>query len=405
MLSVLFGLARVGRVGLEAHAVYSLGLWAAARVLGADRRGSTETQRIACLVVAHDEASVIAACVRSLREQDYPREAFDVFVVADNCSDATAALAAREGATVLERKTERPEGKPAAVAFGVAQIAARGSWDAIAVFDADNVIDAGFLSAIASRLGAGEQVVQGFVDAKNPDASWIAAASAIGFWVIDGLVQRPRERLGLSASLMGTGFAARPELFPAALAISGALTDDIEANARLALRGVRVAYEPRARTLDEKPTRMDVATAQRQRWMQGRAAAVERWLPLLVSSAVAPQAAASPMERLRALDVAVQLVSPSLLFSSTALATLSSSELALRLLTGRGGTNGAVGSLALAAVCFLLPATIVAHHRPRPRVWAAYLLQPAYVLQSVPLALRGWLTRRERRWSHTRHAG
>ena len=38
------------------------------------------------------------------------------------------------------------------------------------------------------------QLVQGFVDAKNANASWVAAFSAIGFWVIDGLVQRPRER-------------------------------------------------------------------------------------------------------------------------------------------------------------------------------------------------------------------
>lgn len=407
--SLAFGLAGGLRGALHAHAAYTLALWCASLVVGREGGDAGPVRNpaphIAVLVVAHDEASVVEACVASLRSQSYPADRFDVTVIADHCTDETATLAAAGGAAVIERRGEGARGKPAAVAFGVARLLERGSPDAIAIFDADNVADPGFLAAVAARLQAGEAVVQGLVDAKNADASWVAAASAIGFWAIDGVAQRPRERLGLSAALMGTGFVARPELFAAALAPTGALADDIEAGARLALRGVRVAYEPSARTLDEKPTARDAADGQRRRWMQGRWAAAERWLPALVTSALSPVESIPLGQRARLLDVAVQMVAPSLLFTSVALGTLSGAELVARVATGSGGGAAARRGLALSALYFLAPAAAVARHRPAPRVWVAYFMQPAFLLRSVPLAIQGFATRAERTWTHTRHGG
>ena len=52
----------------------------------------------------------------------------------------------------------------------------------------------------------------------NPTASWVATASALGFWAIAAVQQEPRERLGLSAPLMGTGWAAEIELCRSELA-------------------------------------------------------------------------------------------------------------------------------------------------------------------------------------------
>jgi len=401
-LSLALGLGGVARTALQAHALYTVGLLVAAKAFGRDApRGHDGSARIAVLIVAHDEAAVVGACVESLLAQRYPTDRFEVFVVADHCTDRTAAIARETGAVVFERSTEGATGKPAAVAHGVEQILSQGSFDAIALFDADNVVDADFLSVVAARLAAGERVVQGFVDAKNPEASWVAAASAIGFWAIDGIVQRPRERLGLSASLMGTGFAASSALFRDTLAPKGALTDDLEANARLALLGVRIAYEPRARTLDEKPTRLDTATRQRQRWMQGRWATAERWLPALAAKVIAPAPDVTLADRFRTVDVAAQLVSPSLLFTATTLGALSAGELALRSLTGSGSTTAARRAMRAAALYFLVPVPAIARHRPNAMVWRAYLMQPVYLAKSVPLAVRGWATRRETTWERT----
>jgi len=406
-LAIVFGLAAVSRAVLHAHAAYTLGIWGLSLLSKKNvtaRAAGTVSPKIAVLIVAHDESRVIAECVRSLRAQAYPSDRFEVFVVADHCNDTTAEVARKQGALVFERNVGRLEGKPAAVAYGVERILETGvDYDSIAVFDADNRVAPEFLQAVARRLEAGESIVQGFVDAKNADESWVSAMSAIGFWVIDGLVQRPRERLGLSASLMGTGFAARPALFPVALAAPGALADDLEAGVRLALRGVRVAYEPAARTFDERPVELAASLAQRKRWMQGRWATTERWLGALVAATVVPERPIDLMERARRADVALRLLSPSLLFSSVALGSLAGGELALRRLTGSAGTTIVSRALALSALYYLAPLPLVLRHRRSPRVLGAYILQPGFLLRSASIAVAGWFSRRDSNWVRTEH--
>jgi cellulose synthase/poly-beta-1,6-N-acetylglucosamine synthase-like glycosyltransferase len=281
----------------------------------------------------------------------------------------------------------------------VSSIAAEGAFDAVAVFDADNTADPDFLASVAARLAGNEKVVQGFVDSKNPDASWVAGSSALGFWAIAELSQAPRERLGLSTPLMGTGFAIRLEEARLLLLTGGALTDDLDLAARLTVRGIRVAYEARARTVDEKPTELRTAVAQRHRWMQGRWAVAGRHVPELLRIAFGPGRSA-PGARLRSFDVAVQLVAPSLLFIAVAIALLAGSALVLASLA-QVGAPLASWSLAVAAVYYVVPAACIARHRPSPRVWLCYLLQPAYLAWSLPLAVSGFVMRRGERWIRT----
>src|SRR4051794_23950040 len=69
------------------------------------------TTRFDVLVPAHDEEAGIAATVASLRAIDYPRALFRVIVIADNCTDDTAARAADAGALVRERNDAGRRGK------------------------------------------------------------------------------------------------------------------------------------------------------------------------------------------------------------------------------------------------------------------------------------------------------
>lgn len=388
------------------HVTYSLGLWVAAGVvdrLRAPPIGSTNAEplSIAALVVAHDEERVIADLVESLLSQRYPRERFGVFVVADNCSDRTADRAREKGASVFERRTGATEGKPAALVFGLRAILEQQRFDAVAVFDADNLVDTEFLAEINRRFSLGERVVQGFVDAKNPDGSWVAASSAVGFWAIAALEQQPRETLGLSAPLMGTGWAATTEVAAREIVALDSLTDDYELGAVLATHGIRVAYEPRARVLDEKPWRLSHAIRQRERWMRGRFSVVERRLGSLVAATFGAGELGFAA-RLRAADVALRIISPSLLFSSTALGMLAVSELALagfiprRVLSARA-------SLGLAALGFVAPALAIGRFAPPRLAWLSYLLQPGYLLMSVPLGLSGLLRKQRRDWQRTAH--
>jgi cellulose synthase/poly-beta-1,6-N-acetylglucosamine synthase-like glycosyltransferase len=412
----------VDLVALHAVALYAVSiLFLGARAAGRARRGDVRVAanaasappRIAALVVAHDEERVVVRSVRSLSEQRYPEGRFAVFVVADHCSDRTAAVASAAGATVFERTGPKAEGKAPAVAHGVTAVAALGGFDAIAIFDADNQVDPGFLAAIAARLEAGERVVQGVVDALNPDASWVAASSALGFWAIAAVAQRPREALGLSAPPMGTGFAMELTAAVRFLGDASSLTDDLELGCRLCLDRVRVAHEPLARVFDEKPTTMSAAISQRHRWMQGRWSVAHRYFAALGARAFGP-GAASFAERFRTADVAYQLVAPSLLFTAVALAVLSLALVIIVAMVALGALSGSIpfdggfrafglSSLVGALFYYVVPARGIARFRPSAKVWLCYALQPFYLVLSLPLSVSGWLTRRRRAWKRTPH--
>ena len=88
--------------------------------------------RFAVIVCARNEESVIRLPVKSVAMGKYPADRRQVFVVADNCTDATAARAWAAGATVWE-KTTPSAGKGDALAWGVERVRAYGGFDAVAV--------------------------------------------------------------------------------------------------------------------------------------------------------------------------------------------------------------------------------------------------------------------------------
>src|SRR5262245_26771648 len=80
--------------------------------------------RFAILIPAHDEEANIAAVLASCLEQDYPLDHYRIFVVADNCTDRTAAMVTAHGATCLERHDVEQPGKGPALAWAIPQVLA-----------------------------------------------------------------------------------------------------------------------------------------------------------------------------------------------------------------------------------------------------------------------------------------
>ena len=58
-------------------------------------------KRIAAIIAARNESSVIGNLVESVLAQYYPRELMDVFVIPNNCTDDTEEAARRAGARIL----------------------------------------------------------------------------------------------------------------------------------------------------------------------------------------------------------------------------------------------------------------------------------------------------------------
>ena len=116
----------------------------------------------ALIVAAHNEEAVVEDIVKSLKTLDYPAEKFEVFVVADNCTDKTAELAKNAGAQVLERFDETKRGKGYAMEFAFDYIFALDkAYEYICVFDADNVVKPDFLREMNSKINEGYRAVQG----------------------------------------------------------------------------------------------------------------------------------------------------------------------------------------------------------------------------------------------------
>ena len=125
--------------------------------------------RFAIAIPAHDEAAVIAGTVQYLNELDYPPDLYRVHVVADHCTDGTAAAARAAGAIAHERNSGPRTGKGAALSWLFARILAdtetdaeaEASVDAVVVFDADTQVDTAFLRQMGAYLAADFPVIQG----------------------------------------------------------------------------------------------------------------------------------------------------------------------------------------------------------------------------------------------------
>ncbi len=231
-------------------------------------RKSTRRLKFAVLICARNEARVIALPVRSIALCKYPREDVDVIVLADNCTDDTAETARRAGATVWE-KTTPSRGKGDVLAWGVDKVLASGKYDAIAVFDADNIVSAQWFEAVNDALLDGETVVTGCRHASNYAKNLISGWYAIYWGVMNELSNRVRTNLGLSGKLTGTGFACLVSAFGPEGWKTSTLVEDVEFTVQTNLAGRRVAYVPDAEYADEQPEDMRYMWRQLSRWSTG----------------------------------------------------------------------------------------------------------------------------------------
>ena len=224
--------------------------------------------KFAVLVCARNEESVIKLPVKSVLMSRYPAECRDIVVLADNCTDATVTRAHEAGALVWEKKTPSA-GKGDVLAWGIERIDASGKYDAIAVFDADNIASDGWFDAMNDALQDGETVVTGRRCSSNAQAGLISGWYTVYWDMMNELSNRVRTNLGLSGKLTGTGFA----FLVSALGLEGwkthTMVEDVEFTVLTNLRGGRVAYIPEADYADEQPEAVQYMWRQLRRWATG----------------------------------------------------------------------------------------------------------------------------------------
>ncbi|SFL64175.1 Glycosyltransferase, catalytic subunit of cellulose synthase and poly-beta-1,6-N-acetylglucosamine synthase [Paenibacillus sp. 1_12] len=237
----------------------------------------------AILVAAHNEEQVVGALIDNLKNLDYPKELYDVFVICDNCTDRTADITRSMGAYACERHNPKLRGKGYAIEWMLKELWKKPrNYDAIVMFDADNLVNPDYLIHMNNDLCNGSKVIQAYLDTKNPNDSWITAAYAVTYWYCNRLWQLPRQNLGLANFLGGTGMCFETKLLKEIGWGATSLVEDLEFTMRCVQRGINPTFNYDAKVFDEKPLTFKASAKQRLRWMQGHFDVARRYsFPLL----------------------------------------------------------------------------------------------------------------------------
>ncbi|MEA5002213.1 MAG: glycosyltransferase family 2 protein [Christensenella sp.] len=227
--------------------------------------------RFAVLVCARNEERVIGNLIASLRAQDYDKDRYRIFVVADNCTDKTADVSREYGATVYERFDAEKRGKGFALHFGVNRLLAehRDDFDALCVFDADNLAAKDFLTEMNLALCSDADVAIGYRDTKNIHDSWISEVYSVYWLMLQRFYHGARHKLGFSSMVGGTGFAFKLDILGKEGWTTYSLTEDVEFSIQQICAGKKILPAKKAVFYDEQPTTAGVSVKQRFRWMVG----------------------------------------------------------------------------------------------------------------------------------------
>lgn len=216
---------------------------------------------------ANNEETVIGNLIKSLKMQDYDKDLFDIYVIADNCTDNTAKIARENGAIVYERFDETKKTKGYALNWFLSKMKVKkDDYDALLVFDADNIVDKNFLNVMNKKLCQGEVLVQGYRDIKNPTDTWVSGGYAIFYWTMNRLYHLARYNMGLSPLINGTAFMVKWDMLIDEGWNTKTLTEDIEFALINISKGVKLGWAKDAIVYDEQPLTFKQSWKQRERW-------------------------------------------------------------------------------------------------------------------------------------------
>ncbi len=347
---------------------------------------SESRPRVAVLVPAHNEASIILATLNSIRPQLQSGDR--LLVVADNCSDDTAALARSAGAEVVERRNDQQRGKGYALDFGIRHLA-NSAPEVVIVVDADCQVGEGAIERLASCCVGSGRPAQALYLMHAPVGSALKVQIAEFAWCVKNLV-RPRgwARAGLPCQLMGAGMAFDWRDLALVDLASGHLVEDLKMGFDFCRNGKPPVFCPDARVTSYFPGTDDGLSTQRTRWEHGHLGVMLTDAPRLFVTSIS-------RGNWNLLAMTVDLLVPPLALLSLASAAVFSLSWLMFVLIG-----ALVPALmASAAMAMLGVAVLLAWSRfGRTLIsFSALLHAPFYAVKKIPLYL-GFLIKRQVEW-------
>lgn len=351
----------------------------------------------AILVAAHNESAVIAPLIENLKKLDYPKEMYDIFVICDNCTDNTAEISRAHGAIACERFDSSKRGK----GFGIEWMLDKlwnmpRQYDAVVMFDADNLVEKNFLQVMNDRLCKGARVIQGYLDSKNPFDSWITLSYAVTYWFTNRMWQLARHNLGLPNTLGGTGLCIETTLLKEMGWGATSLTEDLEFATRCIERGIYPTWAHDTKVYDEKPLDLRSSMRQRLRWMQGHYDVAGRYIGSVLFNGIKSM-------KLGMLDAAFYLFQPMYVLIVTLMSFL---------FLGRFFQIDFLPAVTMlpdwfvytsTGLFYLLPVLALYMDRVPLKGYFGLLLLPIFFLTWLPIFFYAFFTKNNQVWSHTTH--
>ena len=358
----------------------------------------TPCKSFALVVAAHNEEKVIGPLVENLLQLNYPKELYDVFVVADNCTDKTALIAREAGASVHQRFNDTKRGKGYALEWMFHRLfKMERQYDAVVIFDADNLVKDNFLREMNSKLCQGDRIVQCYLDSKNPFDTWVTNTFSIAFWLTNRLLQLARFNLGLSNVLGGTGMCIATDVLKELGWGATSLTEDLEFSMKALMHGIKTTWAHDAVVYDEKPLTFMQSWRQRKRWAQGQVDVASRYLLDLLWKGIRER-------KLMYVDAAVHLFQPALVMIATFfMLTNLISAFQPHYTHIFALVMPWTGWQILSAIQYVYPVAALALDRLPWRAYVGLILYPVFIYSWIPIVFLGFLNHKDRQWSHTVH--
>jgi len=230
-------------------------------------KASGTNRKIAVLIPGYREDEVIIEVAKSALLQEYPKDCFDVVVIADSFQqktlDSLKALPIKLVVVSFDKST-----KSKALNKGMATLNA--AYDIAVVLDADNLMARDFLSKINASFEQGFIAVQGHRTAKNMNNSW-AILDSVSEEINNNIFRKGHRVLGLSSAIIGSGMAFKYDYFKSLMSTVTAVGGfDKEIELKMLKEGHKIMYLDDALVYDEKIQKADVFGNQRRRWLSAQ---------------------------------------------------------------------------------------------------------------------------------------
>ena len=227
----------------------------------------TPSHRTAVLIPAHNEGVGILPTIRDVQAQLGPNDR--ILVVADNCTDDTAAVVRAAGAEVIVRADLARRGKGYALEYGVRHLGLNPP-DVVVIMDADCRLGENALRHLSDSAMVSGRPVQSLYFMLAPEYALPGKGVNLFAWRIKNWIRPLGLKLfGLPTQLFGTGMAFPLGLLSDRDLGNSRLAEDCALGIALASDGYPPLFDSAARVHSHFPVSQAGSEQQRQRWEKG----------------------------------------------------------------------------------------------------------------------------------------